>query len=58
MMICLLGRVRFGEETIKVEKTGKPYAFIISPAQYESFKSASKKRLFAILIRFKPVMHR
>jgi prevent-host-death family protein len=45
----LLGQVRFGEETVKVEKRGKPYAYIISPTQYKSFKNASKKRLFAIV---------
>ena len=45
----LLGRVRFGEETITVEKKGKPFAVIISPAQYEALKDASKERLFAVI---------
>jgi prevent-host-death family protein len=45
----LLGRVRFGEETITVEKKGKPFVAIISPAQYEALKDASKERLFAVI---------
>jgi prevent-host-death family protein len=45
----ILGRVRFGEETITVEKKGKPFAVIISPAQYEALKDASKERLFAVI---------
>jgi prevent-host-death family protein len=45
----LLGRVRFGEETITVEKKGKPFVVIISPAQYEALKDASKERLFAVI---------
>jgi len=45
----LLGRVRFGEETITVEKKGKPFVVIISPAQYDALKDASKERLFAVI---------
>ena len=45
----LLGRVRFGEETITVEKKGKPFVVIISLAQYEALKDASKERLFAVI---------
>jgi prevent-host-death family protein len=45
----ILGRVRFGEETVTIEKKGKPYAVIISPEQYEKFQEAAKERLFAIV---------
>ena len=42
----ILGRVKYGEEIITIEKKGKPYAVIISPEQYEAFQRASKKKLF------------
>jgi prevent-host-death family protein len=43
----LLGRVKFGEDIVTVEKKGKPYAVIISPAQYDAYQKAAKERLFA-----------
>ena len=45
----ILGRVRFGQETITVEKKGKPIAVIISPAQYEAYQDAAKERLFTVI---------
>ena len=44
----LLGRVKFGEDIVTVEKKGKPYAVIISPEQYEAYQKAAKERLFAL----------
>jgi PHD/YefM family antitoxin component YafN of YafNO toxin-antitoxin module len=41
--------VRFGAETIRVEKKGKPYAVIISPAQYEAYQDAVKEKLFKVI---------
>jgi prevent-host-death family protein len=45
----ILGRVRFGEEIVTIEKKGKPYAVIMSPEQYEAYQKAAKERLFAII---------
>lgn len=45
----ILGRVKFGEEIVTVEKKGKPYAVIISPEQYEAYQKAAKGKLFAIV---------
>ena len=45
----ILGRVRFGEEIVTIEKKGKPYAVIISPEQYETFKNAAKENLFTLV---------
>jgi prevent-host-death family protein len=45
----ILGRVRFGQETITVEKKGKPFAVIISPEQYEAYQEAAKERLFMVI---------
>jgi prevent-host-death family protein len=44
----ILGRVKFGEDIVTVEKKGKPYAVIISPEQYEAYQKAAKERLFAL----------
>lgn len=43
----ILGRVRFGEETVTIEKKGKPYAVIISPEEYQRYKEIAKKAFFA-----------
>jgi prevent-host-death family protein len=45
----ILGRVKFGEEIITIEKKGKPYAVIISPEQYEAYQKAAKEKLFAVV---------
>ena len=45
----ILGRVRFGEEIVTIEKNGKPYAVIMIPEQYEAYQKAAKERLFAII---------
>jgi prevent-host-death family protein len=45
----ILGRVRFGEEIVTIEKKGKPYAVIMSPEQFEAYQKAAKERLFAIV---------
>lgn len=43
----ILGRVKFGEEIVTVEKKGKPYAVIMSPDEYAKYKEMAKKALFA-----------
>ncbi len=45
----ILGRVKFGEEIVTIEKKGKPYAVIMSPEQYEAYQKAAKERLFALV---------
>ncbi|MGI8420481.1 MAG: type II toxin-antitoxin system Phd/YefM family antitoxin [Candidatus Levyibacteriota bacterium] len=45
----ILGRVKFGEEIVTVEKKGKPYAVIISPEQYEAYQKAAKEKLFSLV---------
>lgn len=39
----ILGRVKFGEEVVTIEKKGKPYAVIISPEEYKRYKDIAKK---------------
>lgn len=39
----ILGRVRFGEETITIEKKGKPYAVIINPEELKRYQEIAKK---------------
>jgi prevent-host-death family protein len=39
----ILGRVKFGEEIVMVEKKGKPYAVIMSPEEYRRYKDIAKK---------------
>jgi prevent-host-death family protein len=41
----LLGRVKFGEDVVTVEKKGKPYAVIMSPDEYERYKDIARKAL-------------
>ena len=43
----ILGKVKFGEEIVTIEKKGKPYAVIISPGQYEALQAAAKGKLRA-----------
>ena len=43
----ILGRVKFGEEVITVEKKGKPYAVIMSPEEYNRYKEIAKKAFLA-----------
>lgn len=45
----ILGRVKFGEEIVTVEKKGKPYAVIISPRQYQAYQKAAKEKLFSLV---------
>ncbi len=45
----ILGRVKYGEEIVTIEKKGKPYAVIISPEQYEAYQKAAKEKLFAVV---------
>lgn len=45
----ILGRVKFGEEIVTIEKKGKPYAVIISPEQYKAFQKAAKEKLFTLV---------
>lgn len=44
----ILGRVKFGEEIVTIEKKGKPYAVIISPAQYEAMQKAAREQFGVI----------
>lgn len=44
----ILGRVKFGDEVVTIEKKGKPYAVIMSPEQYEAFQKIAKDRLFVL----------
>lgn len=46
----ILGKVKFGEEVVTIEKKGKPYAVIISPAQYEAMQKAAREQ-FGIIMR-------
>jgi prevent-host-death family protein len=45
----ILGRVKFGQEIVTIEKKGKPYAVIISPAQYEALQKAARERFGRIV---------
>ena len=48
----LLGTVYYGQETVVVEKQGRPFAVVISPQEfkkYEDFKTAAKRRFFEIV---------
>ena len=45
----ILGRLKFGEEVITVEKKGKPYAVIMSPAQYDALQKAAREQFGTIV---------
>lgn len=45
----VLGRVYYGNETVIVEKKGKPVAVLISPEQWDRFQQQSKERFFAVV---------
>ena len=45
----LLGRVKFGEEAVTIEKKGKPYAVMISPEQFEAFQKEARRRFGEIV---------
>jgi prevent-host-death family protein len=47
----ILGRVKFGQEIVTIEKKGKPYAVILSPEQYEAFQKEARKRFGEIIRR-------
>jgi prevent-host-death family protein len=47
----ILGRVKFGQEVVTIEKKGKPYAVIVSPEQYEAFQKEARKRFAGIIRR-------
>lgn len=42
----LLGRVRYGDEVITIEKKGRAYGVIISPSEYERYKRIVKEQFF------------
>jgi prevent-host-death family protein len=44
-----LSRVRFGRETVTVEKQGKPLAVIISPEQFEALQKAAREQFGTIV---------
>ena len=52
----ILGRVKFGQEIVTIEKKGKPYAVIVSPEQYEAFQREAPRRFGAIIRRIRPVI--
>jgi prevent-host-death family protein len=41
----LLGRVKFGEDIVTIEKKGTPYAVIMNPDEYERYKDIAKNNL-------------
>lgn len=48
----LLGSVYYGNESIVVEKKGRPFAVVINPSEYENYqtlKQAAKKRFLEIV---------
>ncbi len=45
----ILGRVKFGEEIVTIEKKGKPYAVIMSTKQYEAYQKVAKEKLFKLV---------
>jgi len=47
----ILGRVKFGEETVIVEKNGKPAAVMISPEQYEAFRKEARRHFGEVVRR-------
>ena len=47
----ILGRVKFGEEVVTVEKKGKAYAIIMSPQEYKRYKEVAKKAFFATVTK-------
>ncbi|MHB8362506.1 MAG: type II toxin-antitoxin system Phd/YefM family antitoxin [Patescibacteria group bacterium] len=42
----LLDSVYYGNESITIEKQGRPFVVIISPDDYKYYKSITKDRLF------------
>lgn len=42
----LLGRVRYGEEVVMIEKKGRPYGVLISPSEYERYQRITKEQFF------------
>ena len=45
----ILGRVKFGQEIVTIEKKGKPYAVIISPTQYALLQKAAREQFGAVV---------
>jgi len=45
----ILGRVKFGEEVITIEKKGKPYAVVMSPGEYNRYKDLARKAFGAVV---------
>jgi prevent-host-death family protein len=45
----ILGRVKFGEEIVTIEKKGKPYAVIMSTQEYTRYKEVARKAFQATL---------
>lgn len=45
----LLGEVYYGGEPVIVEKKGRPFAVVISPAEYERYQKLEKERLFELI---------
>lgn len=42
----LLGRVRYGDEVITIEKKGRAYGILISPSEYERYRKFAKQQFF------------
>lgn len=45
----VLGMVYYGNESVIVEKKGRPFAVVISPREYERLQQVAKDQLFAIV---------
>ncbi len=42
----ILGSVYYGNESITIEKQGRPFVVIINPSDYNYYKSIARDRLF------------
>jgi|SRR5579875_3549398 len=47
----VLGLVYYGNESVIVEKKGRPFAVVISPREYERLQQVVKDQLFAVVDR-------
>ncbi len=45
----ILGTVRYGDQSVLVEKQGKPYAVLISPEDYNLLQKKAKSDLFEMI---------
>ena len=45
----ILGRVKFGEEIVTIEKKGKPYAVVMSPEEYSRIQAIARRSLASLI---------